>query len=254
MYPPRVADPKSLVIASLVIYLILLQPVSYCLWKHGKRGILGWMALHGLCVIRIVGNAVELNAYNNHSTGGIAVLILQSVGLSPLLLAVVGILHEARRARDPSLNRKFEWFLVIQYHLIVIAAMVLVIMGIVKLQDGASVGTVLMKVGMGVVLALWVILAGWTLLSFRSSQGYTAVGVPADGTKLLHGVAAALPFVALREIFAAGSSYGPSSSFTSSLAVKICLGVVPEMLSIIVLSVAGLRSRNIANKSQRTTK
>lgn len=31
--------------------------------------------------------------------------------------------------------------------------MVLVIIGIVKLQDGASVGTVLMKVGMGVVLA-----------------------------------------------------------------------------------------------------
>lgn len=62
--------------------------------------------------------------------------------------------------------------------------MVLVIIGIVKLQDGASVGTVLMKVGMGIVLALWTILAIWTLLSFRSSQGYTAVGVPADGTKV----------------------------------------------------------------------
>jgi Na+-transporting methylmalonyl-CoA/oxaloacetate decarboxylase gamma subunit len=62
--------------------------------------------------------------------------------------------------------------------------MVLVIIGIVKLQDGASVGTVLMKVGMGIVLALWAILAIWTLLSFRSSQGYTAVGVPADGTKV----------------------------------------------------------------------
>jgi hypothetical protein len=95
MYPPRVADPKSLVIASLAIYLFLLQPVSYCLWKHGKRGILGWMALQSLCVIRIVGNAVQLNAYNNHSTGGIATLILQSVGLSPLILAAVGILHEA---------------------------------------------------------------------------------------------------------------------------------------------------------------
>lgn len=95
MYPARVADPKSLVIASLAIYLFLLQPVSYCLWKHGKRGILGWLALHSLCVIRIVGNAVQLNAYNNHSTGGLATLILQSVGLSPLILGAVGILHEA---------------------------------------------------------------------------------------------------------------------------------------------------------------
>lgn len=62
--------------------------------------------------------------------------------------------------------------------------MVLVIIGIVKLQDGASVGTTLMKAGMGVVLACWVVLALWTLASFRSHQGYTAVGVPADGTKV----------------------------------------------------------------------
>ncbi|OAF54504.2 hypothetical protein VC83_09030 [Pseudogymnoascus destructans] len=163
---------------------LLLQPVTYCLWKHGKRGLLGWLALHSLCVIRIVGNTVQLNAYNNHSSGGLATLILQSVGLSPLILGAVGILHEARRARDPTLNRKFEWILVIQYHLTVIAAMVLVIMGIVKLQDGASVGNVLMKVGMGVVLACWAILAVWTLLSFRSSQEYAAGGLSADGTKV----------------------------------------------------------------------
>lgn len=62
--------------------------------------------------------------------------------------------------------------------------MVLVIIGIVKLQDGASVGNVLMKVGMGVVLACWAILAVWTLLSFRPSQEYAAGGPPADGTKV----------------------------------------------------------------------
>lgn len=55
--------------------------------------------------------------------------------------------------------------------------MVLVIIGIVKLQDGASVGAVLMKVGMGIVLACWVILVLWTLLSFRS-------GHDVDGTKV----------------------------------------------------------------------
>lgn len=101
MYPSRAADSKSLVIASLAIYLLLIQPVTYCLWKHGKRGILGWIAVHSLCVIRIVGNAVELNAYNNHSTGGLAALVLQSVGLSPLLLGAVGILHEASVGPSP---------------------------------------------------------------------------------------------------------------------------------------------------------
>jgi hypothetical protein len=73
---------------------------------------------------------------------------------------------------------------VIQYHLAVVAGIVLVIIGIVKLQDGASVGTMLMKVGMAVILACWVILAAWTLLSFPSPQGYTAMGVHAEGTKV----------------------------------------------------------------------
>lgn len=59
--------------------------------------------------------------------------------------------------------------------------MVLIIIGIVKLQDGASIGTVLMKAGMGVALACWVVVAVWTLLSFRLSP---AVGVHADGTKV----------------------------------------------------------------------
>lgn len=95
MFPTRVADPKSLVIASLVIYAFLVQPVTFVLWKHGRRGILGWLALHSLCGIRIVGSAVQLNAYNNNSTGGLAAVILQSVGLSPLMLAAVGVLHEA---------------------------------------------------------------------------------------------------------------------------------------------------------------
>jgi hypothetical protein len=42
---------------------------------------------------------------------------------------------------------------VIQYHLIVVAGIALVIIGIVKLQGGASVGTLLMKVGTAAIIA-----------------------------------------------------------------------------------------------------
>lgn len=84
------ADP--IYIAQLVIYIIFLQPAVYCLWKHGRHGLLGWFYLQLFCAVRIIGAAVII--HENSSTGTAAV-ILNSVGLSPLLLSAAGILHEA---------------------------------------------------------------------------------------------------------------------------------------------------------------
>jgi len=85
---------QPLYIATLIIYIILIQPAIYCLWKHGKRGILGWLYLQLFCAVRCVGSALTIHDENTH-TGGIASGILNSVGLSPLLLAAAGVLHEA---------------------------------------------------------------------------------------------------------------------------------------------------------------
>jgi hypothetical protein len=38
---------------------------------------------------------LELHAYHTHSTGSLTTVILQNIGLAPLLLGSVGILHEA---------------------------------------------------------------------------------------------------------------------------------------------------------------
>ena len=85
-------DP--LAIATLTIYLILLQPTLFCLWAHGRRGLLGWWFLSALCLIRIAGNAVQLHVDATHESNSHALLI-NSIGLSPLLLAIAGVLHEA---------------------------------------------------------------------------------------------------------------------------------------------------------------
>ena len=86
---------KALAIATLIIDLILIQPTFLLLWKHGKRGILGWFYVQLLCAIRIIGNAIELHNIANSKPSGTAATILNSVGLSPLILATTGVLHEA---------------------------------------------------------------------------------------------------------------------------------------------------------------
>ncbi len=82
----------ALATALLIIYLILSPPVLYITIRHGFRGfaILGWGYLFLFCTLKIVGNALQLK---DSSSSGAA--IVSSVGLSPLLLATVGILHEA---------------------------------------------------------------------------------------------------------------------------------------------------------------
>lgn len=81
-------------ISILVVYLALLNPILYCLWIHGKPGILGWAALQAFCIIRIVGSILNLHNNKVHSTSSNS-LLLSNIGLSPLLLAALGILHEA---------------------------------------------------------------------------------------------------------------------------------------------------------------
>lgn len=80
---------NSLSAAELAIYTILSIPVLYILVRHWPNGVLGWFYLFAFCTLRIVGGAISLG--NNSGSAS----IVSSVGISPLLLAACGILHEA---------------------------------------------------------------------------------------------------------------------------------------------------------------
>jgi hypothetical protein len=80
---------NSLSAATCAIYAVLSIPVLYLLVRHGRYGLLGWLFLFFFCTLRIIGGALAIN-----DTSG-AANIISSVGLSPLLLATAGILHEA---------------------------------------------------------------------------------------------------------------------------------------------------------------
>lgn len=80
---------NSLSAAELAIYAILTIPVLYILVRHWPSGVLGWFYLFAFCTLRVIGGAMSLKGH-----GGTA-SIISSIGLSPLILAACGILHEA---------------------------------------------------------------------------------------------------------------------------------------------------------------
>lgn len=85
----------TLYIVSLLVYAALAQPVLFIWWRHGRHGFLGWFYLQLLCLVRAIGAIVELKAIANNTTSSVGVVIVNSVGLSPLLLGCLGIMHEA---------------------------------------------------------------------------------------------------------------------------------------------------------------
>jgi hypothetical protein len=85
---------EQLAVAEVAIYAILVIPSIYILIKHGWQGLNGWIFLFGFCMLRIIGGALQIS---DDQKGSISTTpaIISGVGLSPLVLAFIGILHES---------------------------------------------------------------------------------------------------------------------------------------------------------------
>lgn len=80
-------------IVELIIYtLCLILGFVVCL-RHGFKRSSGWIFVVILSILRIAGSTCQLLTYNNPTEGLIkATLIFDSIGVAPLLLAVLGVL------------------------------------------------------------------------------------------------------------------------------------------------------------------
>ena len=194
---------NALSAASIAIYVIFLQPTLYVFYKHGWPGFLGWFYLHVFILVRIIGNGLSIHSSlhpvpliggttapgNNKAT-----LIVNNIGLSPLLLAAAGVLHEARRARRANgSSSTFEWILVGQYHLLVSGGVRVDcgrgdIIGGGESQVNLHTAQAVMKAGAAVVVICWVLLAAGTGISVFGGRGQHNVALDWKAGSLVSGL------------------------------------------------------------------
>lgn len=80
-------------ILELIIYFPALVVAAIVCSRHGFGRNSGWIFTLVLCLVRIVGACCQLATYHSETKGLLeAVLILDSIGMSPLLLATLGLL------------------------------------------------------------------------------------------------------------------------------------------------------------------
>lgn len=172
MSPPpaysSAALPTSLYVATIVPYSLLILPTFYIWRRHGRLGFLAYNFIYAFCAIRITGGALSMVAVHDISLETAAVIVT-SLAISPLMLAALGVLHEARNARIANLDSRRGWLLVGAQHAIVTTGMMLVVIGIVNVVEGVSTtaDSGLIKAELAVLVLAYVLLLVWTTVSLR---------------------------------------------------------------------------------------
>ncbi|KAE8384464.1 hypothetical protein BDV23DRAFT_191629 [Aspergillus alliaceus] len=245
---------SSPLIAQLALYAPLTLPTLYLLYSHGRHGLLAWLYLLAFCVLRITGAAMGLNDPHNAGTQ-----IISSIGLSPLLLSIDGMLHEARiYCLAPS--KRIEWAFMALIHVLVATGVAMAGVGAGGLLSDMPKDSDLsnIKVGMVLLEVAWVVLVLWglwTLWNGRDGGWKSGAnrGAPAglarrEGVLILTGALIALPLVEISVIYmlvAELTQRAHLNPTTGSLAVRIVLGFFPELLAAVVLVLFGIMTRGV---------
>ena len=82
-------------VAVLIVYLPALIVATVVCIRHGFDRSSGWIFALILCLACIVGACCQLTTYHNQSVSLLgATIILESIGICPLLLATLGLLSQ----------------------------------------------------------------------------------------------------------------------------------------------------------------
>lgn len=89
-----VATAEVIAYAEICVYVPIFLLTGIVIFRHGFQKQLGWIYLTIFCLVRIAGAIFEIRKEHNptNKTDIEWSMILQSVGLSPLLMATLGLL------------------------------------------------------------------------------------------------------------------------------------------------------------------
>ncbi|KAI9685199.1 MAG: hypothetical protein M1822_004786 [Bathelium mastoideum] len=245
-------DQGKLAIAEIVFYVPAgLLAVFVCL-RHGFGRSLGWVYLVILALIRIVGNAITIysetasNPSEDLITTGI---ILASVGLSPLLNALVTFM---KRVNEGMQNKRIPAIVFRLLETINIVAVVLVAYGGSKANTPSSSpsakknGLDLEKAGIVIFIITFLVTAGTVLVTFMFIRN----AIPGD-RRLVYFSLASLPFLFVRIIYSAIVIFeNNKSKVFSILAPNIWaesfMEILEEFIVVILFLVTGIVTPKIA--------
>ncbi|KAJ5163878.1 uncharacterized protein N7500_005708 [Penicillium coprophilum] len=228
-------------IFEIVVYSPTLFLALWMAINHGFKRSSGWFFFIVFCLARIVGSACYLATINSPSTTGlyIAWAVCTSLGISPLILACIGLLS---RANESIMRKTANHLPPIRFRLVGVVAIVAVILNITGVTASSDIthGLVSTQTKFGLILYLvaWVGVCG---LFFLISQRTHCIE---DGEhRLLLAVGVSLPLILVRLIYSLIYTFGQKKAFNmlvGNVTIQLVMSVLEEMVVVLVCLGIGL--------------
>lgn len=257
MLPER----ENIAIAEIAVYFPAIALALYVFVRHGLK--LGWIYIVVFCGLRIAGAIMTILSVKHPTsiTDATWGAILGSIGLSPLLLAALGILDRlyatlpkktlsiSRTCTDisnlsnESLPNKKSIILAIRLlHIPAVLALLLAIVGGTRIASTNvskhSSGQDFEKAGGILFLVVFLALVGLAVLTTASMRG-----LPSPEKRLLFAVLAALPFLAVRLLYGLLIDFANDKTFNiqdGNATVQLCMAILEEMIVVAFFLAAGM--------------
>jgi hypothetical protein len=232
-------------IVELIVFIpCLILGFVVCL-RHGFKRTSGWIFILILSVIRIAGAICQLLTYDNPTEGLIkATLILDSIGIAPLLLAVLGVLSRLvdwinASMKDPKINSKV--FRIIQ--LVIGISLILGILGVTSPKSQAADGTFIpptvSKVGIVLNIIVFIVI---TIIFVVSLPHGSAVPGPERPLRVY--IPIALVAIAIRLLYSTLCIFVHDSTFSlfdGSITANVLMAIVEEFFVAIITLALGFK-------------
>lgn len=245
---------EDVAIVQLTIFLLLAFPQAYVLYRHGWTGFLGWVLLLALSIMQAAGGGMTVQSLSSKGTITEGAMIISSVGISPLLLSVLGVLHECRVYRFQMTKKWKEWGLVIGLHVVVATGLALLATG------GTSHKPSTEKTGSVILVISWVLIAVFTVFTVISKKEPAFTAKYRDSTILLWGVLLALLPSGVRVVWElVGIIMTPKhpemNPFAGAVGYTAALELAPLVIGSVILTTVGFltigEKRQKANRNTR---
>ncbi|THV53576.1 hypothetical protein BGAL_0047g00290 [Botrytis galanthina] len=232
-------------IGELVVYIPSFFLSVFLAFRHGFGRSAGWYFLIVFCLARIIGPCMSLAAISSPSvslyTGA---LILQTIGLSPLLLSTLGLLSRVLDSINQNIHTLIQPRMLKLIEILTVVGLILGIIGGINASGAYTStgkwvpGTESKVSNILFIVSFVAIIATTILTSFSISHAE-------NGEKrILLGIAIALPFLFVRLLYSVLSTFvSHSTTFNAlngSVTVLLCMDLLEELVIVLVYLAIGV--------------
>lgn len=240
-----IAYRNGVEIGELIVYIPSLFLSTLLAFRQGFGRSSGWYFLIVFCLARVIGSCMSLAAISSPSvslfTGS---LILQNVGLSPLILTTLGLLSRVLEI----INRNTHTF--VQPRLLKLVELLMLVSLILGIVGGTNASHSYTTTGKWIpgteskISEILSIVAFMSLLIITILTSFSISHAENGEKRILLAVALALPFLSVRLLYSVLSTFVTHSSqfnsFTGSVTILLCMATLEEVVIVALYLAIGL--------------